>query len=179
MAIASELMRAVPPCAARSTMREAAGRLATGDIDVLPVVDDEARRIAVGIISTAEVEACRAAGHDPAACLVERHLSRDFILAFPDDPVERTAAASGGPPVRAALVVGEDRRLLGLIPADGGFLRVTPAHKIEAMVGGWGGLELVWRCGDCGHTVARPASPPERCPDCGAPREHFVFLTED
>ena len=178
MPLAAELMREVQPLPARSTVAEAARRLSSSDIDVLPVVQDEARRQPIGIISMAEVAECRAAGHDPATCPVERHLGRDFALAYPDDRVERTGEA-GGRPLRAVLVVGEDRGLRGVIRADGASLEVTPAHKIEAMVGGWGGMELVWRCGDCGYTLVRPASPPERCPDCGAPREHFVLVTED
>lgn len=51
--------------------------------------------------------------------------------------------------------------------------------EIEPMVGGMQGMELIWRCGDCGYVVHRPASPPDRCPDCGAPREHFYLVTED
>ena len=178
MPLAAELMQDVAPLTAHSTMSEAAQRLAVADIDVLPVVQDETRRQPAGIISTAELEACRAAGHEPGTCPVERHLAQDFSLAFPDDQVERTGAAAGRP-LRAVLVVGDDRRLQGIIPAGVGALHVTPAHRIEPMTGGWGGMELVWRCGDCGHHVARPASPPQRCPDCGAPREHFVLLTED
>lgn len=54
-----------------------------------------------------------------------------------------------------------------------------PLPSPEPMVGGAGGMELVWRCLECGHLLQRAASPPDRCPDCGAPREHFLLLTED
>lgn len=39
-------------------------------------------------------------------------------------------------------------------------------------------LNLVWRCLRCGHTVSAH-EPPDRCPDCGAPREEFEHVEED
>ncbi len=39
--------------------------------------------------------------------------------------------------------------------------------------------ELLWRCGRCGYQRPRAEGPPERCPDCGAPREEFYRVTED
>lgn len=39
--------------------------------------------------------------------------------------------------------------------------------------------ELVWRCSNCGHLQLRSKGPPDRCPNCGAPREEFYLVTED
>jgi len=39
--------------------------------------------------------------------------------------------------------------------------------------------ELVWRCSRCGYLLPRAEGPPDRCPDCGAPREEFYRVTED
>jgi rubrerythrin len=39
--------------------------------------------------------------------------------------------------------------------------------------------ELVWRCSRCGLLRLRDDGPPDRCPDCGAPREDFYLVTED
>ena len=39
--------------------------------------------------------------------------------------------------------------------------------------------ELVWRCARCGYLMPRAKGPPDRCPDCGAPREEFYRVTED
>jgi len=39
--------------------------------------------------------------------------------------------------------------------------------------------ELVWRCAVCGYQTPRTNGPPDRCPDCGAPREQFYRPTED
>lgn len=40
-------------------------------------------------------------------------------------------------------------------------------------------MELVWKCDDCGYLVQNAENPPDTCPQCGAPREHFVSVTED
>jgi rubrerythrin len=39
--------------------------------------------------------------------------------------------------------------------------------------------ELIWRCGNCGYQRPRAEGPPDRCPDCDAPREEFYVVTED
>ncbi len=39
--------------------------------------------------------------------------------------------------------------------------------------------ELIWQCGNCGYQRPRAEGPPDRCPDCGAPREEFYRVTED
>ena len=40
-------------------------------------------------------------------------------------------------------------------------------------------MELVYRCLACGHVHPKGRDLPERCPDCGAPREEFVLVEED
>jgi predicted transcriptional regulator/rubredoxin len=40
-------------------------------------------------------------------------------------------------------------------------------------------MELLWKCDDCGFLVQNAENPPDKCPQCGAPREHFVSVTED
>jgi rubrerythrin len=66
-----------------------------------------------------------------------------------------------------------------MVAPTGKSLHVTPIHELQPLAGGTDAMELIWRCGDCGHIVQQVASPPERCPDCGAPREHFFRVTED
>ncbi len=39
--------------------------------------------------------------------------------------------------------------------------------------------ELIRRCSNCGYQRPRAEGPPDRCPDCGAPREEFYLVTED
>ncbi|GAD51249.1 hypotheical protein [Halarchaeum acidiphilum MH1-52-1] len=41
-----------------------------------------------------------------------------------------------------------------------------------------GEAELLWRCSDCGE-LGDIADIPDSCPECGAPREHLYYWTED
>jgi hypothetical protein len=179
MPLASQLTRDIPPLLPTASTAEAAAAMTARSDDALPVVFDMTSRQPAGVVRRGDIDACRAAGHDPHTCPVRNHLSRAYLIARPDDAVDFAEPARPGAP-DVALVTGEDGRLLGMIVAPrGSTLTVTPAHKIEPMVGGMQGMELIWRCGDCGYVVHRPASPPDRCPDCDAPREHFFLVTED
>jgi len=179
MSAASKLALDVPPLLPSAPMTRAAANLASHALEALPVVRDSTSRRPVGVVRQSDLDGCRAAGHDAQSCLVGNHVSGAYVIAHPDDAVDYTGpATSEGAGV--ALVVDDDGRLSGVIVAPAGkSLAVTPAYKIEPMIGGMQGMELIWRCGDCGYVVQRPASPPERCPDCGAPREHFYLVTED
>ena len=176
---ASQLAIDVPPLLPTASMAEAAAAMQAHAVEALPVVFDAVSRQPAGVVRRGDIDACRAAGHDPQTCPVRNHLSRAYLIARPDDAVDFVEPARPGAP-DIALVVGDDGRLLGMIAAPrGSSPSVTPAHKIEPMVGGMQGMELIWRCGDCGYVLHRPASPPDRCPDCNAPREHFFLVTED
>ena len=39
-------------------------------------------------------------------------------------------------------------------------------------------LYLIWQCLKCGYITAA-VDPPDRCPECNAPREEFVHVEED
>lgn len=39
--------------------------------------------------------------------------------------------------------------------------------------------ELVWRCSDCGEVGDLADDLPGTCPNCGGPREHLYYWTED
>jgi len=39
-------------------------------------------------------------------------------------------------------------------------------------------LYLIWQCLKCGYTTVGK-DPPDRCPECHAPREEFVLVEED
>ncbi|WP_313692858.1 DUF7130 family rubredoxin-like protein [Halorarum halobium] len=39
--------------------------------------------------------------------------------------------------------------------------------------------ELMWRCSDCGEMGEIDDDLPVECPNCGAPREHIYYWTED
>lgn len=61
-----------------------------------------------------------------------------------------------------------------------GIAGLSVAH--EHSVPGYGEAELMWRCSDCGamgDLEDDPEGIPEGCPDCGAPKEHLYYWTED
>jgi len=39
-------------------------------------------------------------------------------------------------------------------------------------------LYLIWQCLKCGY-VTPAKDPPDRCPECHAPREEFLLVEED
>jgi CBS domain-containing protein len=179
MSAASLLALDVSPLQTSAPMAEAAAAMSAHALEAVPVVLDALSKKPLGIVRQADLDACRAAAHDQQACFVQNHLSRAFIVARPDDTVDFVESARSGT-AGVALVVGEDGRLTGTIVAPAGRnVAVTPGYKVEPMAGGMQGMELIWRCGDCGYVVHRPATPPDRCPDCDAPREHFYLVTED
>jgi rubrerythrin len=42
-----------------------------------------------------------------------------------------------------------------------------------------GGMELIWRCTECGYLQTRVEQLPDQCPNCGAVKEAFVLVDED
>lgn len=42
-----------------------------------------------------------------------------------------------------------------------------------------GGMELIWRCTECGYLQTRVEQLPDHCPNCGAAKEAFVLVDED
>lgn len=56
---------------------------------------------------------------------------------------------------------------------------VAALHRGEEPEGRTFAMELVWRCLRCGYLRPRTQDPPDACPDCGAPRQEFVAVTED
>ncbi len=92
---------------------------------------------------------------------------------------------------RAPVVSGE--AVVGMISQRdlvrgmaGGILQAADlGHELKAVKSGAVhetravAMELLWKCDDCGNLVANAENPPDSCPQCGAPREHFVSVTED
>ena len=61
-------------------------------------------------------------------------------------------------------------------------LRVTPESSDSAgerdpneLDRGQTAADLVWTCMRCKHEFPRPLDDPDRCPECGAPREELVL----
>ncbi|SFR32750.1 DUF7130 family rubredoxin-like protein [Halogeometricum limi] len=84
------------------------------------------------------------------------------------------------------VVYTEDGRELGTIRGfdDDGFFVTTregiASLSIEHERAGheFGEAELAWRCANCGE-MGQLDEMPDKCPDCGAPKEDLFYWTED
>ena len=95
------------------TLRTAARLMAQLDFAALPVGDDE--RL-VGIITSRDI-AIRivAEGRDPETTTVRQAMSTDVLYCFAEENVEEVLEKMGGWWVRRLPVVGQDKRLLGIV----------------------------------------------------------------
>jgi rubredoxin len=80
---------------------------------------------------------------------------------------------------RPIVVVDEDRRVVGLITRPHLAMDIARLQSGQVVSGRTENMQLVWRCTDCGYLLTRAEQLPDMCPDCGAPKEHFVLVTED
>jgi CBS domain-containing protein len=183
MTRAADLMwKDIPAVLPPTTVRRVAEIMRQHAVEAVPIVQDEGGRRPIGVIWAVDiVTGCIAAGHDPSACQVREHMSTDFILRRPEDDVTPVLASATGQKGRATAVVVMDGagRLVGMLPQPPREPEAVPAEKVEPMVGGMGGMELVWRCLDCGYQLLGAPVPPASCPDCGTPKENFMLVTED
>jgi rubrerythrin len=62
------------------------------------------------------------------------------------------------------------------------FKDADKSANYKIFYGGSQYMELTYKCLTCGyiHTChGQCGDPPEKCPDCGAPKENFVEVEED
>lgn len=82
-------------------------------------------------------------------------------------------------------IYNEDGEALGTVRGvdDDGFYVLAPEGAPEKTVAEarqiTGRDYVMWRCWECGAMGKIEASLPERCPDCGAPREELYYWAED
>ena len=67
----------------------------------------------------------------------------------------------------------------GPITQDKDYQDVVEAKSGEVAAARTEVMELVWKCSRCGQLMPRLVEPPERCPNCGAPKELIMAVTED
>jgi CBS domain-containing protein len=183
MTRAADLMwRDIPTVLLPTTVRQVAEIMRQHAVEAVPIVQDEQGRRPIGVVMAVDIViGCVAAGHAPSSCQVRDHMSTDFILRRPDDDVTPLLASAPGGKGRATavIVIDVEGRLVGMLPQPPREPEAAAAEEVEPMVGGMGGMELVWRCLDCGYQLLGAPSPPASCPDCGAPKENFMLVTED
>ncbi len=169
---------------------------------LVPVVDAQDARRIIGIITDKDVMRCTASGNNPQECHVEDFMGDTFETVSVDADVETALAevpreadaprgdlgtgtegqqgAPGGLFGRRPIVVVDDEgRVVGLITRPHLAMDMAKVQSGQVVSGRTESMQLVWRCTDCGYLLTRAEQLPDQCPDCGAPKENFVLVTED
>jgi CBS domain-containing protein/rubredoxin len=191
----SEIMIDKPPVVTRQdSISQAARSIDELHSSLVPVVDTHDGRRVVGVITDKDVMKCTASGLNPADSRVEQfmdasyetvHVDADVETALAEVPAGSEAPASdtgsgGGLMGRRPIVVVDDqRRVVGLITRPHLAMDMAKVQSGQVVAGRAESMQLVWRCTDCGYLLTRAEQLPNECPDCGAPKEHFVLVTED
>lgn len=196
----SEIMIDKPPVVTRDdTISQAARLIDELHTSLVPVVDSQEGKHVVGVITDKDVMKCTASGNNPQECQVQQfmgtsyetvHAGADVETALAEVPSEANepmgdtgsgAAGSGGGLMgrRPIVVVDDQRRVVGLVTRPHLAMDIARVQSGQVVSGRAESMQLVWRCTDCGYLLTRAEQLPDHCPDCGAPKEHFVLVTED
>ena len=196
----SEVMIDMPPVVTRDdTIAQAARLIDELHTSLVPVVSDQTDRQVVGVITDKEVMRCSASGGNPQESYVKDFMGNSFETVNVDDDVETalvevplaapapegdTGSGSGGAQQglmgrRPIVVVDRGKRVVGLITRPHLAMDIARMQSGQIVSGRTEQMQLVWRCTDCGYLLTRAEQLPDSCPDCGAPKEHFVLVTED
>ncbi|MEO8286344.1 MAG: CBS domain-containing protein [Chloroflexota bacterium] len=198
----SEVMIDNPPVVTRDDSIALAAR-SIDDLhtSLVPVVDSHNSRRVVGVIMDKDVMRCTASGGNPQTSHVSEYMGTSYETVHVDADVETALAEvpqglslpdgdtgsgtsgtsqGGGLMGRRPIVVVDDgRRVVGIITRPHLAMDIAKVQSGQVVSGRAENMQLVWRCTDCGYLLTRAEQLPDSCPDCGAPKEHFVLVTED
>ena len=199
----TEVMIDMPPVVTRTdTIAKAARLIDELHTSLVPVVNDLGERKVVGVITDKEVMRCTASGGNPQESQVKDFMGEGYETVHANDDVETalvevqvaraatsdsgtgpgsgTGQTSGGLMGRRPIVVVDDTdRVVGLITRPHLAMDIAKMQSGQIVAGRAESMQLVWRCTDCGYLLTRAEQLPDNCPDCNAPKEHFVLVTED
>jgi CBS domain-containing protein/rubredoxin len=199
----SEVMIDNPPVVTRDdSISRAAAAIDDLHTSLVPVVDTHDNRHVVGVITDKDVMRCTASGENPQNRKVSEYMGTNYEtvnvgadvetalvevpntaegeLAKNDTGSGSNGADPGGLMGRRPIVVVDDsRRVVGIITRPHLAMDMARLQSGAAVSGRTETMQLVWRCTDCGYLLTRAEQLPDTCPDCGAPKEHFVLVTED
>ncbi len=198
----SEIMIDKPPVVTREDSISRAARLIDElHTSLVPVVDSQEGKHVVGVIMDKDVMRCTASGNNPQQCHVKDYMGNSYETVHVEADVESALAevpseanepkgdtgsgAAGGDTEgglmgrRPIVVVDDQRRVVGLITRPHLAMDIAKLQSGQDVSGRTESMQLVWRCTDCGYLLTRAEQLPDSCPDCGAPKEHFVLVTED
>ncbi len=130
-----EVMSHSPTCCTYSCTAESAARkMYQNDLGFLPVLDNEAIRKLVGVVTDRDL--CLkvlAAGRDPAQVLVHECMTANPVTCLPDDPVETALEMMECSAVRRLPVVDTEQHVLGVVSLTD-LLHHVAAHAREICV---------------------------------------------
>ncbi|MGA7732237.1 MAG: CBS domain-containing protein [Chloroflexia bacterium] len=198
----SEVMIDNPPVVTRDdTISRAARSIDELHTSLVPVVDTHENRRVVGVIMDKDVMRCTASGNNPQESMVAEYMGKSYETVHVDADVETalievpqvaqementsspTSSTSGSTQGlmgrRPIVVVDDERRVVGIITRPHLAMDIAKVQSGQVVSGRAENMQLVWRCTDCGYLLTRAEQLPDKCPDCGAPKEHFVLVTED
>jgi len=202
----SEVMIDNPPVVTRDdTISRAARCIDELHTSLVPVVDTHKNRRVVGVIMDKEVMRCTASGNNPQTSMVSEYMGNSYetvhvdadvetaLVEVPQSMQEMEASGSSGTGAgstatgsnqglmgrRPIVVVDDERRVVGIITRPHLAMDIAKVQSGQVVAGRAENMQLVWRCTDCGYLLTRAEQLPDKCPDCGAPQEHFVLVTED
>lgn len=203
----SEVMIDKPPVVTpEDTIAQAARLIDELHTSLVPVVDTQESKHVVGVITDKDVMRCTAAGGNPQENYVQQYMGNTYETVRSDEDVETAlaevpqgaeapggdtgsgtegsqGAGSGGMGGlmgrRPIVVVDGDKRVVGLITRPHLAMDLAKVQSGAVVSGRTESMQLVWRCTDCGYLLTRAEQLPDQCPDCGAPKENFVLVTED
>ena len=196
----SEVMIDRPPVVTPGdTVSQAAKLIDELNTSLVPVVNSQEERRVVGVITDKDVMKCTAEGN-PRESHVQDYMGKSYETVSVDADVESAlvevpqgaeapkgetgSGTSGIEPAglmgrRPIVVIDGQQRVVGLITRPHLAMDIAKIQSGQNVSGRTESMQLVWRCTDCGYLLTRAEQLPDECPDCGAPKEHFVLVTED
>ena len=133
MKVKEIMTRDIDVVSPETTLRDAAERMSSLDVGVLPVCDKD--RL-VGVITDRDITVrATADGLDPFATQVGEVMSKDeLITCFEDEEVESATRMMRDKQVRRLPVIAEDRRLVGILTlGDVAVDRGDPGEAAETL----------------------------------------------
>lgn len=103
-------------CTPESLLTEVAGMMKECDCGAIPVVEDEASRKPLGIITDRDIVIrSLAAGKDPSRTAVESCMTRSLVSVSPEDSVDECVRLMEEHQIRRILVVDDQGALTGMV----------------------------------------------------------------
>jgi CBS domain-containing protein len=113
MQLRDVMTRRVEGVAPGMTLQEAAQRMRSMDIGVLPVCQNDQL---IGMITDRDIAVRSVAdGQDPTAAHVSDAMSQDLVFCYEDEDVERAARLMEQRQIRRLPVLDRNRRLAGIV----------------------------------------------------------------